>query len=232
MNDIFDDLKKWLDQFSTFDIPSWEQLPEVNLYSDQVLSFLEHKLQPYADNEETFLTAYMINNYVKSGLIDPPEKKKYSRNHLSSLFVICFLKQILSLRDIDCLLKSDAKNNGTKDNTYNYFKEIHEQCLHYVLNQVNDSMEELKQKVEDGTLSKDSANYELSHLALMLAVRSEVFKLVAQKIISLGNENCDTSGDTNYSMPEKKAKKVAKKEAKQKKKKMRQEVKILKKSIK
>ncbi len=234
MMSIFKDLELWLEKISAFDIPSWDQLPDIDLYSDQVLSFLEQKLQPYADSDDSFLTAYMINNYVKSGLINPPQNKKYNREHLAYLLVICLLKQIVSLRDIDCLLKIDERTNDTNDTIYNCFKEIHEQALQYVIKQVQNALTDLKEKVEEGNISQNDVQYEMSQLAFKMAIQAEVFKLVAHKIITLDGMNDDVLDTNSFgtSKPTKAVKRVAKKEAKQQQKKMKKEVRILKKQIK
>ena len=86
-------------------IPRWNELPEIDLYLDQVVSYLEKYLEQYnVIKEDKIITKTMINNYVKLGIMPAPEKKKYSREHLAYLIVICVLKQVYSISDIGKLI--------------------------------------------------------------------------------------------------------------------------------
>lgn len=93
-----------------FHIPRWEELPNIALYLDQLVTFLEDYLANYIQNdienkENKIITKTMINNYVKQGLLDPPNGKKYTKTHIAKLFVICVLKQVYSINDINELIK-------------------------------------------------------------------------------------------------------------------------------
>ena len=86
-------------------IPRWNELPEIDLYLDQVVSYLEKYLEQYnVIREDKIITKTMINNYVKLGIMPAPEKKKYSREHIAYLIVICVLKQVYSISDIGKLI--------------------------------------------------------------------------------------------------------------------------------
>lgn len=86
-------------------IPRWNELPEIDLYLDQVVNYLEKYLTQYSVNkEDKIITKTMINNYVKQGVMPAPEKKKYSRSHIAYLIVICILKQVYSISDIGKLI--------------------------------------------------------------------------------------------------------------------------------
>ena len=86
-------------------IPRWNELPEIDLYLDQVVNYLERYLTQYSVNkEDKIITKTMINNYVKQGIMPAPEKKKYSRAHIAYLMVICILKQVYSISDIGKLI--------------------------------------------------------------------------------------------------------------------------------
>ena len=86
-------------------IPRWNELPEIDLYLDQVVSYLEKYLEQYNVNkEDKIITKTMINNYVKLGIMPAPEKKKYSRQHIAYLIVICVLNQVYSISDIGKLI--------------------------------------------------------------------------------------------------------------------------------
>ena len=63
--------------------PKWDELPDMGLYMDQVITYLNDRLSCLYFNEEKFVTNSMINNYVKAGLVRRPDKKQYTRNHLA-----------------------------------------------------------------------------------------------------------------------------------------------------
>ena len=86
-------------------LPRWNELPEIDLYLDQVVNYLEKYLGILNVNgDEKIITKTMINNYVKLGIMPAPEKKKYSKSHIAYLMVICILKQVYSIGDIGKLI--------------------------------------------------------------------------------------------------------------------------------
>ena len=93
------------EQLIKIHIPRWNELPDLDLYLDQVVNYLERILGQYKTNkEDKIITKTMINNYVKQGIIPAPEKKKYNRAHIAYLIVICVLKQVFSISDIGKLI--------------------------------------------------------------------------------------------------------------------------------
>lgn len=112
------------EEIKKFHIPRWEEIPDIDLYIDQVVSLLDKSLSNYikSDNEkkEKAITKTMINNYVKNGVINPPVAKKYNRDHIAYLFVIFILKQIYSIDEIKKLLGL-AIQTSPIDQSYNRF---------------------------------------------------------------------------------------------------------------
>jgi len=91
---------------NNFYIPRWEELPEMELYSEQVIKYLEDYLEPFhADQSEKLITKAMVNNYVKHGILKPPVKKRYNKSHIAYLFVISLMKQVYSINDIKILIR-------------------------------------------------------------------------------------------------------------------------------
>ena len=83
-----------------------EDIPNIDLYMDQVTTFMDKRLRAKTRNpgEDKVLTKTMINNYAKNDLLPPPEKKKYSKEHMLLLIFIYYYKSILSINDIQTLL--------------------------------------------------------------------------------------------------------------------------------
>ncbi|MDO4337347.1 MAG: DUF1836 domain-containing protein [Eubacteriales bacterium] len=114
-----------LESVSKVDYIKPEDLPNIDLYMDQVTTFMEAQLassKRYPDDK--ILTKTMINNYAKNNLLPSPEKKRYSKEHLLLLIFIYYFKNILSISDIQTLLgpitEKYFKSTGEKDLTYIY----------------------------------------------------------------------------------------------------------------
>ena len=98
MSNLRKDLILWSDTLQDFHLPRWEELPNFDLYLDQVITLIEGYLQHLFDEEnDTILTSAMINNYVKLKLIPKAEKKRYNRVHIAYLIAITILKQVLTI---------------------------------------------------------------------------------------------------------------------------------------
>ncbi len=84
-----------------------EDIPNIDLYMDQVTTFMDKKLKSTVRHpeEDKILTKTMINNYAKNNLLPPPVKKKYSKEHMILLIFIYYYKGILSINDIQTLLR-------------------------------------------------------------------------------------------------------------------------------
>ena len=80
--------------------PRYEQMPSIQLYKDQVVSVLEEYIAPFIREDEKLITSSMINNYVKHKIIKPPMNKKYDREHIAFLYIICLLKRFMPIEQI------------------------------------------------------------------------------------------------------------------------------------
>lgn len=94
-----------------------EKIPEINLYMDQVTSFMEEHLKKAKRNpEDKALTKTMINNYAKNNLLPPPIRKKYSKEHILLLLFIYYYKNLLSFNDIEQLLRPITEKHFNSSN--------------------------------------------------------------------------------------------------------------------
>lgn len=101
-----DMLNSILASISRIDYIKPEDIPGIDLYMDQVTTFMEKNLQSSKRYpEDKILTKTMINNYAKNNLLPPPVKKKYSTEHMLLLIFIYYFKNILSINDIQALLQ-------------------------------------------------------------------------------------------------------------------------------
>ncbi len=160
-------IEEWARKAASQEIVSWDYLPEIYLYMDQVLTYLNHQLALY-ENTATPLTSSMINNYVKDGLVDRPEKKKYSREHLAVLTIICMLKPVLSIQDISLLLQMALKNFSSRE-IYEKFRNVQQEAF-----------EDISQRVLNCCHNGDA---ELLHLAAELSIEANARRCAAEQIL-------------------------------------------------
>ena len=82
------------------------EVPNIDLYMDQVTTFMDKHLEGSKRySEDKLLTKTMINNYTKNDLLPSPEKKKYNKDHLYLLIFIYYLKNVLSINDIRSIVQ-------------------------------------------------------------------------------------------------------------------------------
>ncbi len=105
--DIDDLINSLMASLDRIDYIKAADIPNIELYMDQVTTFMESRLKNTTRNPgvDKVLTKTMINNYAKNNLLPPPDKKKYSREHMYVLLFIYYFKNILSINDIDVALK-------------------------------------------------------------------------------------------------------------------------------
>ena len=117
-----------LDKLNSIEYINPESIPSIDLYMDQITSFMDGQLEMSKRHEDDkLLTKTMINNYTKNDLLPPPVKKKYSKEHLLCLIFIYYLKNILSISDIHSILEPiTEKYFGNKDgkNMEDIYREI------------------------------------------------------------------------------------------------------------
>jgi len=113
-------------------IPRWNELPDLELYMDQVISVLDKYLALFIDKEDGGgITSTMINNYVKQKLVEPPKNKKYNKGHIASFFIITLMKQIMSISEINIAISTVADKLG-REKGYDLFCESFESSLEFV----------------------------------------------------------------------------------------------------
>lgn len=164
-----DDTKKriasWAEAAGETELPRWEELPSIPLYMDQVIFYLKEHLTLFQrEEEQSLLTSSMINNYVKNGVLSHPDKKKYGKDHLGALMMVCMLKQSLPLQDIAALLEG----SGPAPEFYEFFRQEHTAALR----EASSALTETAQDTES-----------LKREALRLAVRANAQRAAAERIL-------------------------------------------------
>lgn len=150
----------------------WEQLPDFALYMDQVLSYMDRQFIRF--DEDDTLTAAMVNNYTKSGLVPRAEGKKYSREHLAYLTAICILKRVMSTRDMDLLIHEELQGSHSVESGYKAFCASLDKAL-------NITVEEMEARPADSSLADAAIHFALLSYAAGVASSRYVALLRQQK---------------------------------------------------
>lgn len=174
-------IQKWSKELGTFEPQPWDRMPEIYLYMDQVLSYMEKQLQLFDRNGEGLLTSSMINNYVKAGVLPRPDRKKYAREHLAMLTMICMLKSSLSIPDISSLITLLLEGSSEKEMYENF-------CEAQKL-----AMKEVCSRLDSGT---SEGRRELIRLAGELSIEAAMRRAAAERILS------ELSGDPHGAQEE------------------------------
>lgn len=128
--DTNDLLKSILESFDRIDYVKSQDIPNIDLYMDQVTTFMDKKLRKssrYPDDDKV-MTKTMINNYAKNDLLPPPVKKKYSKEHVLVLIFIYYYKGILSISDIQTLLQPITEKFFSAEKDFN-IEDIYEEVF-------------------------------------------------------------------------------------------------------
>lgn len=184
MDKIHEEMKKFCEDILSFHIPRWEELPDMELYMDQVVTFIENNISLFSIiTNEKIITPSMINNYVKLKLIPKPIKKRYNKTHLAYLIAISILKYVFTIQEIRDGILFQSNLNGDKS-AYNSFCEEQEEALKYLIRQIKPQNE-----------TNIGVNLDLTpdNLAIKMATLSFASKIIAERIIEL--QKCHTENN-------------------------------------
>ncbi len=175
--------QEWLKGLTGKTPTEWDQLPDIGLYMDQVMTYIDRQLKLFLRTDsaqEHFLTAAMINNYIKDGLLPRAEKKKYAPDHLALLTMIGALKQVLSMQDLQSLLG----NLSGADPVHLLYDRF--------LDGQNREVEQIVEKVDGqvtALLSEEPSEavieQQLRDLSLQLAIEARIRILVSEQLLNL-----------------------------------------------
>lgn len=120
MKEQSEDIRKLIEELKKVKYVKPQEIPNIDLYMDQVTTFMDSHLESFKRYEEDkLLTKTMINNYTKNNLLPSSDKKKYSKDHMYFLIFIYYMKSFMSISDIQSLLKPLSENFFGKKNVVN-----------------------------------------------------------------------------------------------------------------
>lgn len=145
---------------------SWDELPDIPLYMDQVVGYLSRQLISFEDGEG--LTPAMINNYIKDGLLSRANGKKYGQEHLAYLTAISAMKRVLSVREMRALVEIGRDGRDTRQ-LYAFFCQTLDQAMAGAA----------------GCLDPGLPDQDLPKLVLSLAMRSYASGLACRRVLAI-----------------------------------------------
>ncbi len=174
INSIKQELSDFLHTLSSFTTESWSQFPGIDLYMDQVVTYLERLLKLFdTDASGKVITSSMVNNYVKEGYLKRPVNKKYDRVHLVTLYIMSMLKPILPIP-----LIAGSLSNLTDEQKYqNFFEELsklQDEAFTNISDKLSATLDQLSDEDYETTLRL---------FALQLTSEANARKIVAEKIL-------------------------------------------------
>ncbi|KGK86080.1 DUF1836 domain-containing protein [Clostridium sp. HMP27] len=179
-----------IEGISSYEDIELSDIPNLDLYMDQVITLFDSKLSHLRRNEEDkILTKTMINNYTKAKILMPSTKKKYSKDHIILLILIYYLKQNLSISDISLLFKDMIKTVESTKNESLEIEKIYQSFLHVKKADSSTLQEDLNKKVNlvlQNTKNLPPENLEFSQMlitVLTLINEANTYKRLSEKII-------------------------------------------------
>ena len=188
-------LESILESIARIDYVKSSEIPNIELYMDQVTTFMEEALKSskrYPDDK--ILTKTMINNYAKNNLLPAPNKKKYSKEHLMVLTFIYYFKNILSIKDIERLLNPITEKYFDQTSDLNISRIYDEVCAFEkdrtsILQEDIKSVFSASQATFTDIADGDRETLQFFSLICMLSLDVYVKKQLIEKLIDLLPEN-------------------------------------------
>lgn len=164
-----DELKQLKEKLEQERPVAWEELPDIALYMDQVISYMPRQLISFKEEEQ--LTSAMVNNYIKDGLVPRADGKRYGPVHLGYLTAVCAMKKVLSVKDMRAMLDS-VPDSKEPQAIYNYFSRALDTALSEAAANLDENIPE----------------EELPQLALSLGLRSYANQLACARVLDIIRE--------------------------------------------
>lgn len=192
-NNLIDSILGSLDRIRYI---SPEDIPDIDLYMDQVTTFMDTELRQSTryPGKDKVLTKTMINNYAKNNLLPPPIKKKYNKEHMLMLIFIYYYKNVLSINDIQKLLKPISDKYFGKGKRHS-LESVYKEVFSLEDNEIEIIKNDVRQKYKiandtfQGENKKDQEFLRTFAFICMLSFDVYVKKLLIEKLIDGLSEN-------------------------------------------
>ena len=177
MNSVNKYLNSWLNELENFSYKKYEELPDIDLYMDQLITYLEKQLQIFQTSSlDKQITPSMINNYVKGDVITAPISKRYNREHMALIEEVCTLKNVLSIAEVKQIIDEKHRKDGVNhDEVFNSFRDLMNEKNQIAINEAK----EVLNNIDENNLEQ------LTDLALNFAVTANAYINISKRILFL-----------------------------------------------
>ena len=184
-------LRRWEKYLERFRLPTWEEIPDIGLYMEQVMALLKQYLDylPPELKEDQLITAAAINNYVRTKVMPEPRKKRYYRLHIAYLIMICTLKQSLSIAMISRMIPQGLSEEEVQK-LYESYVQRHRHAANYFVQQVRLSAAAILDHQDRTELAVSNT----SELIASAAIVGGFSRLLAEKLLLLEGHDLSNGG--------------------------------------
>ncbi len=174
MENINKAIENWLNELDNFSFKKYEELPDIDLYMDQLITYMEKQLYVFQTSSlDKQITPSMINNYVKGEVLKAPISKKYNREHLALIEEICTLKQVLTIAEVKQIEDERYKDGASNMDIFNEFNEYNNEMLDKAINDAKDKLSSIDNNNKD----------DLINLSMKLALQANAYITIAKRIL-------------------------------------------------
>lgn len=159
-----------------------DEIPKIDLYMDQVTTFMESRLADMKRYpEDKVLTKTMINNYAKNNLLPAPVRKKYTRDHVLLLVLIYYFKNVLNFTDIETVFSYITERHFGGQNPS--LAEVYEEVFAMEHGQMESLKQDVRKKYETakGTFSQVEEDEDREALQLFSLICELAFDVYLKK---------------------------------------------------
>ena len=175
-------LRRWKNYLLEFELPTWENIPDIGLYMEQVIVLLKQYLDylPPDLKEAQFITPSTINNYVRMKVIPEPVKKRYYRVHIAYLIMVLTMKEGIEISLIQKLIPSDLTEDALKS-VYEGYYVLHRKLCRYFVELVSDVAAPILKHEKMGEVTVETPE----NLVAFSAIISGFTHLLSEKLLLL-----------------------------------------------
>ena len=186
-------LRRWDRYLNRYRLPAWEEIPDIGLYMEQVITLLRRYLDylPPELKDEEAITAAAVNNYVRNRVMPGPVKKRYYRIHLAYLIMICTLKQGISLSLVQRLLPAELTEEQLRP-IYSEYVERHSLTSRYFTQEVRAARATILE--HEGEAPAMLQTDRIEDLIASAAVIGGFSRLLAEKLLLLQGHTVEDGG--------------------------------------
>jgi DNA-binding transcriptional MerR regulator len=184
MMDYREAIRETAAKLSALSLIDPKDIPRIELYMEQLTTFFEEEMGDVRrHSDEKILTKTMINNYTKNGILDPPARKKYNRDHIIALVYIFLLKPVLAIQDIRQIfdMQPDGHTSEEQAALYTVFTRMLDDYREKSADRIKALLASADRMLAEAGL--DDPRYSVMLLCLLLSVEATAGKLTVGRLV-------------------------------------------------